>query len=559
MTLSTELPRGQRTPPAPPRRGRFTLADPLGALAILSVVAVVALWVMNQGGPLSLTASDRATGSLGLLAGLLASDLMILQVVLLARIPWVERSWGHDLLTRRHRLIGFASFWLMASHVVLFAVERSTREPTAIPNALLRLFITDSWMLFATVGTALLIMVVVTSVRAARRRLRYESWHLLHLYSYAGIAATFPHTFTDGADFHETWTRVYWWCLYGFAFAATLLYRAALPAWRSLYHRLRVESVVTEAPGTVSVTFKGHRLDRMRTVSGQFFVWRFLDGPGWSRGNPYTLSAAPTPDRLRITIKSAGDGSERAARLTPGTRALIEGPYGTLTARRRTQPGMLFMAAGIGITPMRALLEDAPYAPGEATLIYRYGEDEHAVFADELRTIATHRGVALILLPGPRRADTSWQAAGSAHLDGTSRQTGGPVQFEGASWQAEGPVHLADAARQAVRPARLDGPSRLTAGPAHLADAARQTGNPARLDGTSWHNAGSAHFAGTPGQATAAAHLDDDIQVLKKLVPDIAHRDVYVCGPPTWITAVRKAARGAGAHRDSVHTEEFAW
>ncbi|MFD4554488.1 ferric reductase-like transmembrane domain-containing protein [Streptomyces sp. NPDC058469] len=507
MTLSTERPRGHHKPPAPPRSRRFTLADPLGALAILSVVAVVALWVMNQGGPLSLTASDRATGSLGLLAGLLASDLMILQVVLLARIPWVERSWGHDLLTRRHRLVGFASFWLMTAHVVLFAVERTTREPTAIPDALLRLFVTDSWMLFATVGTILLIMVVGTSIRAARRRLRYESWHLLHLYSYAGIAATFPHTFTDGADFHETWTRVYWWCLYGFAFAATLLYRVALPAWRSLYHRLRVESVVTEAPGTVSVTLKGHRLDRMRTASGQFFVWRFLDGPGWSRGNPYTLSAAPTPDRLRITIKSAGDGSERAARLTPGTRALIEGPYGTLTARRRTHPGMLLMAAGIGITPMRALLEDVPYAPGEATLIYRYGEDEHAVFADELRTIAAHRGVELILLPGPRRADTSWQAVGSAH----------PTD---ATWQSAGATRLAD---------------------------------------TSWRTKGPAHLTDTACPAPGPAHLDDDAQVLKSLVPDIADRDIYVCGPTTWITAVRKAARGAGAHRDSVHTEEFAW
>ncbi|WP_033281614.1 ferric reductase-like transmembrane domain-containing protein [Streptomyces sp. NRRL F-525] len=546
MTLSTELPRGQRTPPAPPRRGRFTLADPLGALAILSVVAVVALWVRNQGGPLSLTASDRATGSLGLLAGLLASDLMILQVVLLARIPWVERSWGHDLLTRRHRLVGFASFWLMTAHVTLFALERSTREPTAIPDALLRLFVTDSWMLFATVGTALLIMVVVTSIRAARRRLRYESWHLLHIYSYAGIAATFPHTFTDGADFHETWTRVYWWCLYGFAFAATLLYRVALPAWRSLYHRLRVESVVTEVPGTVSVTLKGHRLDRMRTASGQFFVWRFLDGPGWSRGNPYTLSAAPTPDRLRITIKSVGDGSERAARLTPGTRALIEGPYGTLTARRRTHPGMLLMAAGIGITPMRALLEDAPYAPGEATLIYRHGEDEHAVFADELRAIAADRGVELILLPGPRRADMSWQAAGPAHRDVTS-------------WSAAGPAHLTDISRPATGPARRADTTWQTADPAHRTDASLQAAASAHRVGTSRQIAGPAHLAGTPGHATAPAHLDDDAQVLKNLVPDIAHRDIYVCGPPTWITAVRKAARGAGAHRDSIHTEEFAW
>ncbi|MET7550899.1 ferredoxin reductase family protein [Streptomyces sp. NPDC005479] len=468
MTLSTALPRGHRKPPGRQGRRNFTLADPLGALAIWSAVAVVALWVMNQGGPLSLTTPDRAMGSLGLLTGLLASDLMILQVVLLARIPWVERSWGHDLLTRRHRWIGFASFWLMMAHVILFAVERAVREPAAMLDALVRVFITDSWMLFATVGTILPIMVVVTSVRAARRRLRYESWHLIHLYSYAGIAATFPHTFVDGADFHEAWTRVYWWCLYGFAFAVTLLYRIALPAWRSLYHRLRVESVITEAPGVVSITAKGHRLDKMKTASGQFFIWRFLDGPGWSRGNPYTLSAAPTPDRLRITIKAAGDGSERAARLAPGTRILIEGPYGTLTARQRTQPRMLLIAAGIGITPMRALLEDTPYAPGEATLIYRYSEDQHAVFADELRQIAALRGVELISLPGPRRADTSWQAAGPAQLS-------------------------------------------------------------------------------------------DDAQVLRNLVPDIARCDIYVCGPAIWLTAVRKAALGAGAHRDHLHTEEFAW
>ncbi|MCX4821461.1 hypothetical protein OG883_16460 [Streptomyces sp. NBC_01142] len=124
-----------------------------------------------------------------------------------------------------------------------------------------------------------------------------------------------------------------------------------------------MESVTTEAPGVVSITAKGYRLDKMKTASGQFFIWRFLDRPGWSRGNPYTLSAAPTPERLRITIKAAGDGSERAARLIPGTRILIESPYGTLTARRRTQPRMLLIAAGIGITTMRALLEDTPYAP----------------------------------------------------------------------------------------------------------------------------------------------------------------------------------------------------
>lgn len=468
MTTSNAAATRHRRPPAPQRGAfRLGLADLLGPAAIASVVAVVFLWIRNQG-LLSLTTVDTAVGSLGLLTGLVSADLMLLQVVLLARIPWVERSWGHDLLTRRHRWIGFASFWLMMAHVVLFAVQRISRDPASALDELWKLFITDPWMLFATIGTIAVIMVVVTSVRAARRRLRYESWHLLHLYAYLGVAFTFPHMLEDGADFHEAWARTYWWTLYLFAAGVTVLYRLGWPAWRSLYHRLRVAEVRPEGPGIFSVTMRGHRLDRLRTESGQFFIWRFLDGPGWSRGNPYTLSAAPTADRLRITVKIAGDGSERQARLKPGTRVLIEGPYGTLTARQRRHPRMLLIAAGIGVTPMRALLEDTAYAPGEAALLYRYTEGEHAVFADELRQIAARRGVELHFMPGPRRADDSWLPAG----------------------------------------------------------------------------------VGTRA---------DDAQVLKELVPDIADRDVYVCGPPAWLSAVRKATRSAGVHRDSLHTEEFAW
>ena len=56
-------------------------------------------------------------------------------------------------------------------------------------------------MLLATAGTALLVMVVVTSVRAARRRLRYESWHLLHLYAYLGVGLALPHQLWTGTDF----------------------------------------------------------------------------------------------------------------------------------------------------------------------------------------------------------------------------------------------------------------------------------------------------------------------------------------------------------------------
>jgi len=446
---------------------RFGWADLLGPIGIGSVVAVVCLWLRNEG-LASLTGDPGVVGSLGLLAGLVCADLMVLQVVLMARIPWVERAWGHDVLARRHRWVGFASFWLMVTHIALFTADRLSRDGGSGWSRLWALFVTDPWMLFATVGAIMLVGVVVSSIRRARRRLRYESWHLLHLYAYLGIAFTFPHQLADGAEFHDPVTRAYWWTLYLVAASAILVFRIGLPLWRSAYHRMRVAEVRTEAPGVVSVGIAGHRLDRLRAKSGQFFIWRFLDGPGWSRGNPYTMSAAPVGDRLRVTIQAAGDGSARAATLRPGARVLIEGPYGTLTAERRVHPRMLLLASGVGITPMRALLEDAPYAPGETALIYRFTSAEHAIFTTELDEIAARRGVQLHYVPGPRRADGSWL----------------PVGFD-------------------------------------------------------------------PDL--------DDVTALRALVPDIADRDIFVCGPPKWICTVRKALAQAGATRDQVHSEDFAW
>ena len=189
-----------------------------------------------------------------------------------------------------------------------------------------------------------------------------------------------------------------------------------------------------------SVTVEGHRLDRLRTRSGQFFIWRFRDGPGWSRGNPYTISAAPTADRLRVTIQAVGEGSARVERLQPGTKVAIEGPYGTMTAERRRHPRMLVMAAGVGITPMRALIEDTPFAPGDATLIYRYRRDP--IFRDELEEIAERRGVELHLLPGSRargRTRGSHTATTSRSCCGSSPTSPTATSTSAARWRGSPP------------------------------------------------------------------------------------------------------------------------
>ena len=50
-----------------------------------------------------------------------------------------------------------------------------------------------------------------------------------------------------------------------------------------------------------------------------------------------------------------------------------------------------------------------------------------------------------------------------------------------------------------------------------------------------------------------------DAAALPHLVPDIAERDVFVCGPPAWIDHVVDAAREAGVPREAIHHERFSY
>ncbi|WIM93733.1 ferredoxin reductase family protein [Actinoplanes oblitus] len=402
MTATAVPTRAPRTrPSATPR----WYADVGGSIAALSLLVVVALWVSDGGVRQVVTLS-----AWGRLTGLLASDLMLLQVLLMARIPLVERAFGQDRLARWHRWAGFGSFWLMVVHIVTI---------TGLLTELWDMIWNYPGMLLAAAGTLALVMVVVTSIRAARRKLRYESWHLLHLYAYLGVGLALPHQLWTGTDFTgSTAATVYWWTLYGVSAGAVLAYRVGLPAWRNWRHRLVVTRVVSEGPGLTSVYLRGERLGELPVRAGQFFQWRFLDGAGWSRANPYSLSATPHGDQLRITVKNLGDGSSRVAGLRPGTRVLFEGPYGKLTGETYTGGPVVMVACGIGVTPLLSLLGELPYRPGEATLIYRARGEAELAFRSELEWFAQHRGVRVVTLLGPRADRPGWLPAGLAgHRD----------------------------------------------------------------------------------------------------------------------------------------------
>lgn len=423
VPLTTDLPTAPqptiRTTPDRPRRvAAPTWRRDLAAAAMWgSLLFVTGLWV--AGGQLQQMSSlGGILDSWGRLTGLLASDLLLIQVLMMARIPLAERAYGQDELARRHRLIGFTSFTLMVAHIVLITLGYAADSSAGLWGTIVDLVLNYPGMLLAVGGTVALCMVVATSIKNARGRLRYESWHLIHLYGYLGAGLALPHQLWTGADFSASpAATLFWWELWIAAAVAVVVFRIGRPLYTSWRHGLRVESVEHVNPTTTTVTVRGRDLDRLPTSAGQFFQWRFLDGPGWTRAHPYSLSHAPDGRTLKVTVAHLGDGSARTATLSPGTRVLVEGPYGRLHSGVRTQRKVLLLGAGIGITPLRALLEDLEQGPGDVTMIYRAHSPADIIWRDELTELAASRGARLFFVTGVRvQGRDSWLPESAADL-----------------------------------------------------------------------------------------------------------------------------------------------
>jgi predicted ferric reductase len=365
-----------------------------GLYAVLAANAVVVTLFFVQAG-----FASNALVLLGRLAGLYGALLMAFQLLLVARLPWLDRRIGMDRLTSWHRWTGFGVLWTLLAHAVFITfgyAQASAMDPV---NQLVDLARTVEGVLRAVVALALLLVVGAVSARFARRRLAYETWHFIHLYTYAAVVLAFTHQIAAGTTFASSpAATAYWYALWGTALGSVLVGRLVLPLRRNLRHRLRVTAVVPESDDVVSVYVTGRDLDRMPARAGQFFLWRFLTKDRWWQANPFSLSAAPDGRTLRLTVKAAGDGSAGLRRLRPGTRVFAEGPYGAFTALHRTRRDALFIAGGVGITPIRALLEEAD---GHAVVVYRVASERDAVLHEELRELALAKGAELHLVTGP--------------------------------------------------------------------------------------------------------------------------------------------------------------
>lgn len=375
----------------------------LVAIVVFNALLIVGMW-FRHGGLNALGSTGAKLSAAGQLTALIGTYSVLIQILLMSRSPFIEQLFGMDRLAHWHRVLGYTVTGFILGHVVFTTAGYAIGDHTSFVSEMKTLITRYPDVLAAVVGTALLVMVVVSSIRAARRRLKYETWHLIHFYAYLAVALSFGHALAVGSDFSgDALARAYWIFLYAITAAVVLWFRFGHPVALSIRHRLRVANVVTGGPGVVSVYVTGRDLDRLRTRAGQFFKWRFLTGRGGWPAHPFSLSAAPNGRFLRLTVKEIGDGTGKIAGLKLGTRVAIEGPYGLFTTMRRTRSRVLLIAGGIGISPIRALLEEIPLGKAHVALLYRASSWDDVIFKKELDELVRGRGVAHYLVG--RRAD----------------------------------------------------------------------------------------------------------------------------------------------------------
>ncbi len=398
-----------------PRRWPIRVPDVSFVIGANAVV-IVLIWI-SHGGLDSLRGLTAQMIAAGQLTALLGTYAALVGLVLMSRSPWLDQLFGTDRLVYWHRWVGFATVWLLVAHTFFTTAGFAGTDGSSVVDEFSNLLTSYPYVLMATVGLVLFIAVAVTSVRYARRRLSYETWYGIHLYAYLAIALAFAHEFVIGSDFvGDTLAQVYWIALYLVVVGLIVAFRIGQPILLNLRHRFRVENVVQEAPGFVSIYISGRRLDTLPVRAGQSFQWRFLAGGGWWRPHPFSLSAAPNGKWLRITAKASGDDSDAFADLKVGTRVFAEGPYGAFTGDRIRSRKVLLVAGGIGITPLRALLEEFPSRRGGVTLLYRASSPADLVFRNELDILAQARGADVHYLVGRRDSKGVQDPLGAASI-----------------------------------------------------------------------------------------------------------------------------------------------
>ena len=427
---------------------------------IVILTIILSSWWNFSGSLVSSGNTASIMTGIARLVGLLAAVMMLLQLILIGRVKWVEAVFGLDKLSRLHRTNGYIILGLILLHPFLMTFGYSLTDGTSYFSQLLTFLKFWEHVLLAFIGWAILLVTVGISISIVRRKLKYELWYYIHVFNYAAIILIFWHTRETTPDAQSITWLIFWYGLYIFAFGNLIWFRFTRPSIKLMQHKFTVSRVEDLGPAT-SIYITGRNMNRFKITAGQFFIFRFLQKGFWTQAHPFSMSMAPNGKEVRLTAKKLGDFTNELPKIQIGTQVVIDGPHGVFTEKLITKDKLLFIAGGIGITPIRSMLEGLGNRYPDKLLLYSNKSPAERILGNEIDALAMANKFKVV-----------------------------------------------DIYNEAQIPNAEFG----------------------RLDKT----------------------------MLSRLVPDISSRDIFLCGPPPMMIALRNAMIELGVPKSQIHFERFA-
>ncbi|HTK39242.1 MAG TPA: ferric reductase-like transmembrane domain-containing protein [Patescibacteria group bacterium] len=360
----------------------------IGVLWAILLVGVFFLWSV-RGIDLLTTGVSSFFLAVAQLFGLLATFFALTQFMLMGRIWWIERAFGLDRLASFHRFNGYAAIILILLHPVLLTLHHTLEDGTSFSEAYLSIFGEHPYTVLALIAEILFVLVVISSVYIARKHLSFETWYWVHLMVYVAIILAAFHQFANGGSLvGSPIASAFWLGLYAFVALNLIIWRFFLPVYRLLKYDFRIVKVQAETPTVTSVYIKARGLSRLVILPGQFVLVRILAHGFWSQEHPFTISWIPKDNQLRLTIRAVGDYTQAIRQLQPGARVLVSGPFGRFTRDVLGGDKQLLIAGGIGITPIRSLVEQASQDGLDTVVLYANNRTSDVPLKAELDQLA---------------------------------------------------------------------------------------------------------------------------------------------------------------------------
>jgi len=369
-----------------------------GSLLVLGYLALaclpVALALLVRPG-----SDEPLLEELGMGAGLLGFAILALQSVLAGRFHWLDRPFGLDMVMRFHKAMAILAGVLLLAHPVLLSLGEGHWRLFTLDTPW-RIWLGKSALLLLVLGVAYAMLVGVW-------RLEYQRWRRIHKGMVAIVILGFIHSILVGHDVREPAVLVYWSSLFGVAMLVFAWRNVFVPLWGR--RRFGVDDVQPASGDTHTLRLEptdGKELPHRNP--GQFMFLKLIRPGRPSEEHPFTISASPTePGHLAVTIKQSGDFTNTIDQTRPGDEARVEHPFGRFSYIHHHAKAFLFIAGGVGVTPIRSMLrclaDSGDARP--AVLIYGNKTEGDILFRDELAGLPDNVRVVHVLSD----ADDTWR------------------------------------------------------------------------------------------------------------------------------------------------------